>query len=277
LTRIFRQGPGSGIARDAERIKSGHTPLFRGEAADSFFLEVDIAAAAADLVVELVAERLPRRYGFARGEIQVLVPMHRGEAGVGALNSRLQDRLNPARDGQTEVRSGGRTFRAGDRVLQMRNDYDLKVFNGDLGTLGPLDPVEHEVMVYLDDGREVRYPVPSLFAVTHAFAISVHKAQGAEFPAVVLPLLTNHAMMLGRTLLYTAFTRARRLVVVVGQRKALGLAVRDWRRAARTTSLEGLLTGALALRWQSQGDFAAPPTDDLADAWEGLLSGDAEP
>jgi exodeoxyribonuclease V alpha subunit len=277
LTRIFRQGPGSGIARDAERIKAGQTPRFHGEAADSFFLEVDNAAAAAELVVELIAERLPRRYGFARGEIQVLVPMHRGEAGVGALNARLQDRLNPPRDGLPEVRSGGRTFRAGDRVLQMRNDYDLKVFNGDLGTVGPLDSVEQEVVVNLDDGRAVRYPVPSLFALTHAYAISVHKGQGAEFPAVVLPLLTNHAMMLGRTLLYTAFTRAKRLVVVVGQRKALGLAVRDWRRAARSTSLEGLLTGALDFRWRHPGGSATPPTDDLTDAWEGLLSGNGEP
>src|SRR5258708_3282279 len=103
-----------------------------------------------------------------------------------------------------------------------------------------------------------------------------HNSQGAEFPAVVLPLLTNHAMMLGRTLLYTAFTRARRLVVVVGQRKALGLAVRDWRRAARSTSLEGLLTGALALRWQDHAESMTPPIDDLPDAWEGLLSADAE-
>jgi exodeoxyribonuclease V alpha subunit len=175
LSRIFRQGPGSGIARDAERIKVGLSPRFGRDAADCFFVEAETPAAAADLVVELVAERLPRRYGFARGEVQVLAPMHRGEAGVGALNARLQERLNPARAEVPEVRSGGRAFRVGDRVLQLRNDYDLKVFNGDLGTVGPIDLVEQEVVVHLDDGRDVRYPVAALFALTHAYAVSVHK------------------------------------------------------------------------------------------------------
>jgi exodeoxyribonuclease V alpha subunit len=276
LTQIFRQGAGSGVARDAERIKAGQTPRFAKETGDCFFLDADTPAAAADLVVDLVAERLPHRYGFQRGEIQVLVPMHRGEAGVGALNLRLQERLNPAGDGKTETRSGGRVFRLGDRVLQMRNDYDLKVFNGDLGTVGPLDPVEQEVVVRLDDGRDVRYPTASLFALNHAYAISVHKSQGAEFPAVVLPLLTNHAMMLGRTLLYTAFTRAKRLVVIVGQRRALALAVRDWRRTARSTALEGLLLGTTEFSWPSPSREAPVPDEDADERWEGLLTGGDE-
>src|SRR5438045_7422115 len=186
------------------------------------------------------------------GEVQVLSPMHRGEAGVGALNTRLQERLNPAREGVSEVRGGGRVYRPGDRVLQLKNDYDLKVFNGDLGTVQAIDAGEQELLLELDDGREVRYPYAGLYALTHAYAISVHKAQGAEFPAVVLPLLTSHAPMLGRTLLYTALTRAKQLVVLVGQRKALYLAVRDWRRTERTTALAGLLLGTLEYRWPSR-------------------------
>jgi exodeoxyribonuclease V alpha subunit len=270
LTQIFRQGAGSGIARDAERIKVGQTPRFSRETADCFFVDAATPAEAADVVVELVAERLPRRYGFGHGEVQVLVPMHRGEAGVGALNQRLQERLNPPREGLPDVRSGGRVFRVGDRVLQQKNDYDLKVFNGDLGTIGPIDPIEQEVLVRLDDGRDIRYPAASLFALTHAYALSVHKAQGGEFPAVVVPLLTTHAPMLGRTLLYTAFTRAKRLVVLVGQRKALYLAVHDWRRTVRTTALEGLLLGNLDFQWKGWPTVPGEATFD--GGWEGLLS-----
>jgi exodeoxyribonuclease V alpha subunit len=227
------------------------------------------------MVVDLVAKRLPARYGFGPGEVQVLSPMHRGEVGVGALNTRLQERLNPWHEGVPEARGGGRSYRPGDRVLQLRNDYDLNVFNGDLGTVRAVDPTEQEVILALDDGREVRYPFANLFALTHAYAISVHKAQGAEFPAVVIPLLTTHAPMLGRTLLYTALTRARRLVVIVGQRKALYLAVRDWRRTPRHTALGGLLAGTLRFRWSRDGG-ANEPSDSMPDMdWEDLMADDA--
>ena len=227
---------------------------------------------AAQLVADLVARRLPARYGFQRGEVQVLSPMHRGEAGVGSLNLLLQDRLNPGHEGVAEARSGGRVFRPGDRVLQLKNDYDLNIFNGDLGTVQTVDSVEQELRLLLDDGREVGYPFAGLFALTHAYAISVHKAQGAEFPAVVLPLLTSHAAMLGRTLLYTALTRARQLVVIVGQQKALRLAVRDWRRTPRQTALVGLLTGAVRFAWpQATSRGVDSPEEDLG-AWEGLLT-----
>jgi len=177
----------------------------------------------------------------------------------------------PYRDGTPETRGGGRAYRPGDRVLQLRNDYDLKVFNGDLGTVRGIDPTEQEVVLDLDDGREVRYPYAGLFALTHAYAISVHKAQGAEFPAVVIALVTSHAPMLGRTLLYTALTRARRLVVIVGQKKALFLAVRDWRRAARHTALGGLLDGTLRFDWRRRGgDAGAPdPVEEMVS--EGLV------
>jgi exodeoxyribonuclease V alpha subunit len=273
LDHIFRQGAGSGIARNAQRINAGDLPRFGGDVQDCFFLPAAMPAEAAQLVVDLVAKRLPARYGFKPGEVQVLSPMHRGEAGVGALNALLQECLNPHRPGVPELRSGGRGFRPGDRVLQLKNDYDLKVFNGDLGTVTAVDPVEQELVLALDDGREVRYPAANLFALTHAWAVSVHKGQGAEFPAVVIPLLTSHAALLGRTLLYTAVTRARQLVVLVGQQQALRLAVRDWRREPPHTALGGLLDGSLTFAWPQavRTDPGAAQDDVDTGAWEGLL------
>jgi exodeoxyribonuclease V alpha subunit len=277
LERIFRQGEGSGIAHNARRINAGHLPQFGGAIADCFFLPAEDPAMAAQLVVDLVARRLPARYGFRPGEVQVLSPLHRGEAGVGALNLLLQERLNPPAEGKPELRGGGRAYRPGDRVLQLKNDYDLGVFNGDLGMVRAIDQEEQELVLLLDDGREVHYPSASLFALTHAYAISVHKAQGAEFPAVVIPLLTSHAALLGRTLLYTALTRARRLVVLVGQAKALHLAVRDWRTTPRHTALAGLVAGTLRFTWPA----TRPATQggDVSEDdgyWEGLLSAGME-
>jgi exodeoxyribonuclease V alpha subunit len=275
LTHIFRQGAGSGIALNARRVNAGELPRFGHELQDCFFLPADQPAAAAELVVDLVARRLPQAYGFAPGEVQVLVPMHRGEAGVGALNALLQERLNPARDGVPEVRAGGRAYRPGDRVLQLRNDYELAVFNGDLGTVKAVEPIEQELLLALDDGREIRYPFANLYALTHAYAASVHKAQGSEFPAVVIPLLMTHAPMLGRTLLYTALTRARRLAVIIGQKRALAMAVKDWRRAERQTGLGVLLTDAMQYRWPRTGDQDDPTPGDL-ESWAGLAGGDVD-
>jgi exodeoxyribonuclease V alpha subunit len=253
-------------------------PRFGREVPDCFFLPADEPAEVADLVVDLVARRLPARYGFGKGEVQALVPMHRGVAGVGALNQLLQERLNPGREGVPEARSGGRAFRPGDRVLQLKNDYDLGVFNGDLGTVQAVDPDEAELLLALDDGREVRYPFASLYSLAHAFSISVHKSQGAEFPAVVLPLVTSYAMLLGRTLLYTAFTRAKRLVVCVGQEKALRMAVKDWRRVERRTALAGILDGTLEFAWPKKTADSSAPADEDRMMWEGLLEavGDGE-
>jgi exodeoxyribonuclease V alpha subunit len=276
LTHIFRQGAGSGIAANARRIKAGQLPRFGGGPGDCFFLPAPDPAAAAQIVVDLVAQRLPAHYGFQAGEVQVLAPMHRGEAGVGALNTRLQERLTPPREGQAEARGGGRVYRPGDRVLQLKNDYGLEVFNGDLGTVRGVEPVEQELLVGLDDGREIRYPFATLHQLTHAYAISVHKAQGAEFPAVVLPLLTTHAAMLSRTLLYTAVTRAQRLVVIVGQPRALALAVKDWRRAARHTALGELLSGSLRFAWPRstlpmRAEDPARLMPESPESWDGLL------
>jgi exodeoxyribonuclease V alpha subunit len=268
LVHIFRQGAGSGIALNARRINEGQPPRFGRDIEDCFFLPAEDPAEAAGLVVDLVARRLPARYGFAVGDVQVLSPMHRGGAGVGTLNMLLQERLNPSKEGGAEARGGGRIYRPGDRVLQLKNDYGLEVFNGDLGTVRAVDPVEQELAVALDDGREVRYPFAGLHQLTHAYAVSVHKAQGAEFPAVVIPLLTSHAAVLGRTLLYTAVTRARRLVVVVGQRRALAMAAKDWRRTERETALDGLLAGTLRHAWRVRDGSATA-------GWEGLVGDEA--
>jgi exodeoxyribonuclease V alpha subunit len=273
LTHLFRQGAGSGIALNAKRILAGKLPRFGGDNTDCFFLRAEDPAAAADLVVNLVTQRLPARYGLAPSDVQVLAPMYRGEAGVGALNLRLQERLNPKREGIPEARAGGRVYRQGDRALQLRNDYELQVFNGDLGTVQRIDPIAQELTLALDDGRKVCYPFANLFALTHAYAMSVHKAQGAEFPAVVIPLLMSHASMLGRTLLYTGLARARRLVVFVGQPRALRMAVQDWRREPRHTALEGLLLNTLRFTWPEVTIGCGGTTSD-ADAlmWAGSSS-----
>ena len=158
--------------------------------------------------------------------------------------------------------------------LQLRNDYDLEVFNGDLGTVRAVEPLEQEPVVAIDDGREVRYPFAGLHELTHAHAVSVHKAQGAGFPAVVIPLVPSHAAMPGRTLLYTAVTRARQLVVLVGQRRALAMAAKDWRRKERHTALDGLLVATLRFAWPRPG-VALGDGPDPAASWEGLVGDEA--
>jgi exodeoxyribonuclease V alpha subunit len=276
LMQIFRQGAGSGIAENARRINAGQMPTFGSDVRDCFFLPAEDATHAAELVADLVAFRLPDAYGFRPGEVQVLSPMHRGEAGVGALNTQLQNRLNPRREGIVEARVGGRVYRAGDRVLQLRNDYDLEMYNGDLGTVRSVDPTEQVLDIMLDDGREVCYPYASAYALTHAYAATVHKVQGAEFPAVVIVLLTSHVTMLGRTLIYTALTRARRLAVFVGQKRALALAVRDWQRTPRQTALAELLVDGLHFSWHDVARGTATIDDDTG-RWEGLLEAAADP
>jgi exodeoxyribonuclease V alpha subunit len=272
LSHIFRQGAGSGIAENARRINAGQMPAFGSDVRDCFFLPAEDAAHAAEFVADLVARRLPDAYGLGPGEVQVLSPMHRGEAGVGTLNTQLQNRLNPQQEGIMEARVGGRVYRPGDRVLQLRNDYDLDVYNGDLGTVRRVDPSEQVLDIVLDDGREVGYPYASAYALTHAYAATVHKVQGSEFPAVVIVVLTSHVTMLGRTLMYTALTRARRLAVFVGQKRALALAVRDWRRTPRQTALAELLVDGLRFSWPNVA-MSTAAVDDDTERWEGLIDG----
>lgn len=247
LSEIFRQAAASLIVANAHRINSGEMPHLRdpgeGVERDFFFLERGDPEAAAETVLELCARRLPERYGLDPiGDIQVLAPMHKGTVGTQALNSRLQERLNPR--GQ-EHAVGGRRFRVGDKVMQVRNNYDKEVFNGDLGRVIAVFPEATQMAVRMDD-RELTYGPDELDELVPAYAISIHKAQGSEYPAVVVPVLTQHYVMLQRNLLYTAVTRGRRLVVLVGTRRAVAIAARNDRIRERHSLLRQRLAAAQA-------------------------------
>ena len=231
LTEIFRQAAESKIVVSAHRINSGELPDLEAPAgattSDFYFVSRDDPDAARETIVDLVANRIPSRFGFDPvTEVQVLVPMHRGELGTSALNHALQARLNPATGGRVELARGERVFRTGDKVMQLRNDYERNVFNGDIGVIGAINSDDNVVDVDFD-GRHVVYERAELDQLVHAYAVSVHKSQGSEYPAVVIPLVTQHYMMLQRSLLYTGVTRGKKLVVLVGSKRAVGLAVRN--------------------------------------------------
>ncbi|HTB61303.1 MAG TPA: ATP-dependent RecD-like DNA helicase [Polyangia bacterium] len=242
LTEIFRQAAESLIVVNAHRIQEGAEPELGAAAADResdrrdfFFLEEEDPAAAATLIRDLVAVRLPRRYGFSPQEIQVLSPMHRGELGAGNLNRLLQETLTAGAPG---IERGQRTLRVGDKVMQVKNDYDKEVWNGDSGCV---EGVGAETLAVRFDDRLVEYSLDELDTLVLAYAATVHKSQGSEYPAVVIPVHTQHYVMLQRNLLYTAVTRGKRLVVLVGTRKALALAVRNADVAARASGLAARL------------------------------------
>jgi exodeoxyribonuclease V alpha subunit len=239
LTEIFRQAAASKIVTSAHQINRGEVPdLATSGDSDFYFIARDEPTAAQATIVELVAERIPARFGLDPAtEIQVLVPMHRGELGTTALNAALQAKLNPPKDGATVIIRGDRTFRAGDKVMQQKNDYDRSVYNGDIGVIESIDADGGKVRVGFGDGRVADYERNDLDQLVHAWAVSIHKSQGSEYPAVVLSLSTQHFVMLGRSLLYTAVTRGKRLVVVVGSRRAIALAVGNATARARWTYL----------------------------------------
>jgi len=242
LTEIFRQAERSRIVLNAHRVNRGEFPDLsrspQGQESDFHFLPEEDPERLQQLIVDLACRRLPARYGLDPVEdIQVLTPMHRGVIGAAQLNAALQAALNPALAGRAEVMRGGRVFRVGDRVMQIRNNYDKEVSNGDIGRITRINPEDQEVAVRVD-GRPVTYDFSELDELTLAYAATVHKSQGSEYPAVVFPLHTTHYPMLQRNLLYTAVTRARRLLVVVGTKKALALAVKNdatLRRCSRLT------------------------------------------
>lgn len=243
LETIFRQASGSYIITNAHRINQGQMPAIDNKQASDFFLfKAETPEVAAQLCVELVQTRIPRRFAIPPTDIQVLSPMHRGLAGVAALNERLQGALNPPAAQKVQRQFGNRIYRAGDRVMQIRNNYDKDVYNGDMGVIQSLDLETQKAVVALD-GRPVMYDFLELDELVHAWAVSVHKSQGSEFPAVVIPILTSHYMLLHRNLLYTALTRARRLVVLVGQPKAIAMAVNNNQVTARFTGLAERLMG----------------------------------
>ncbi|HOV48068.1 MAG TPA: ATP-dependent RecD-like DNA helicase [Anaerolineae bacterium] len=253
LETIFRQADDSYIIVNAHRINRGELPLFPPEARDFFLFRQENPEQAAALVLDIVTRRIPEKFGLdAERDVQVLSPMHRGAAGVSALNRQLQEALNPPTPGKAQLTHGARTLRVGDRVMQIQNDYERQVFNGDMGHITAMDLEEQTVTVTFDD-VVATYDFTELDALMHAYAVSIHKAQGSEFPAVVLPLLTQHYMMLQRNLLYTGVTRARTLVVLVGGMKAIAMAVRNDKIARRNTRLAQRLQGAPTTRSSAAG------------------------
>ncbi|MYT28208.1 MULTISPECIES: ATP-dependent RecD-like DNA helicase [unclassified Streptomyces] len=248
LTKIFRQAQESGVVTNAHRINSGVPPLTSG-LKDFFLFPEEDAEEAARLTVDVVARRIPAKFGLdPRRDVQVLAPMHRGPAGAGALNGLLQQAVTPARPDLPERRFGGRVFRVGDKVTQIRNNYEKGrngVFNGTVGVVTALDAVEQQLTVRTDEDEEVPYDFDELDELAHAYAVTIHRSQGSEYPAVVIPVTTSAWMMLQRNLLYTAVTRAKRLVVLVGSRRALGQAVRTVSAGRRHTALDHRLAGAM--------------------------------
>ncbi len=242
LEKIFRQARESLIVVNAHRVNRGEMPLLRGdsELTDFYFVARDDPAAAAEMVIELVTGRIPARFGLdPLRAVQVLSPMHRGELGVKALNDRLRQVLNPE---GPELTVGTRLYRAGDKVMQVRNNYDLDLFNGDLGTVIAVDAEERSVLADFD-GRPVCIPAEGLDDLVPAYACTIHKSQGSEYPAVIVLLHHQHHIMLQRNLLYTAITRGKKLVVIVGSRRALARAVSNATERRRHTRLAERLRG----------------------------------
>jgi exodeoxyribonuclease V alpha subunit len=241
LTEIFRQEAGSEIITNAHLINQGEMPFFDTDAGDFFRFPADVPEKAADWIVDLVVSRIPGKFGIESRDIQVLVPMYRGPAGIHAVNDRLQEALNPASPLKPERRMFGTLYRVGDKVMQVRNDYNKQVFNGDIGIIESISDQE-KLLVVDFEGHRVSYSWSEVDMLTLAYAISVHKSQGSEFQAVVLPLLTHHYMMLQRNLLYTGVTRARRVCVLVTNTKALAIAVNNNQVAERYTALDWRLS-----------------------------------
>jgi exodeoxyribonuclease V alpha subunit len=244
LTQIFRQTSESRIIVNAHRVNRGAMPELAApsaEASDFYFVEAADPEEAAAKVVKVVAERIPVRFGLnAIRDVQVLCPMNRGNAGARSLNLDLQVALNPARPDRPSVERFGFTYRVGDKVMQVTNNYEKETFNGDIGFIKSIDTEEAEVMIDFD-GRSVVYPFGELDEIVLAYATTIHKSQGSEYSAVVIPIVTQHYAMLQRNLLYTGMTRGRRLVVLVGQKKAIGIAVRGTRDRRRWSKLKELL------------------------------------
>ncbi|MER5777547.1 ATP-dependent RecD-like DNA helicase [Streptomyces sp. NPDC002039] len=248
LTRIFRQAQQSGVVTNAHRINTGVPPLTDG-LPDFFLFPEEDTEEAGRLTVDVAARRIPARFGLdPRRDIQVLAPMHRGPAGAGNLNALLQQAITPARPDLPEKRFGGRVFRVGDKVTQIRNNYEKGangVFNGTVGVVTALDLDEQKLTVRTEEDEEVGYEFSELDELAHAYAVTIHRSQGSEYPAVVIPVTTGAWMMLQRNLLYTAVTRAKKLVVLVGSRKALGQAVRTVSAGRRYTAVAPRLSGRI--------------------------------
>ncbi len=244
LTEIFRQAAASQIVVSAHRINQGTIPDLRRPEGDSdfYFVSADNPETAVKRIVELVKSRIPQRFGLDPiRDIQVLCPMNRGGVGARSLNIELQAALNPA--GERKVERFGWTFAPGDKVMQIENDYDKEVYNGDIGYIDDVDLDASELTASFD-GRSVTYGLGELDTLVPAYAVTIHKSQGSEFPAVIIPVMTQHYTMLQRNLLYTGVTRGKRLAVLVGQKKAVAIAVRNVSGRRRWSKLQEWLRPA---------------------------------
>jgi len=239
LTEIYRQAKNSLIVTNAHRVNEGNLPLLEApHDSDFFFIAEDDPERVLATLRTLCADRVPKRFGFdPMRDVQILTPMHKGVCGSENLNRELQATLNPT---GPSVQRQGRTYRVRDRVMQIRNNYDKDVFNGDLGRVQRIDLIEQQVIVEMD-GREVTYDFNDLDELAPAYAISVHKSQGNEYSCVIVPVLTQHFVLLQRNLLYTAISRGKKLVILIGSKKALAIAVRNHTPAARFSRLQTLL------------------------------------
>ena len=227
LTEVFRQAAKSRIIVNAHRVNQGQMPELdpTGEDSDFYFVPADDPETAVGRIIELVKTRIPRRFGLDPiRDTQVLCPMNCGGVGARSLNIELQAALNPA--GDRKVERFGWTFAPGDKIMQIENDYDKEVYNGDIGYIDDVDPNAGEIVASFD-GRSIKYGFGELDMLVPAYATTIHKSQGSEYPAVIIPVLTQHYAMLQRNLLYTGVTRGRRLVVLVGQKKVVAIAVRN--------------------------------------------------
>lgn len=255
LTEIFRQAASSKIIVNAHRINAGQMPLQAEkseELSDFYFIPSETAEDLQDKLMHVVCERIPKRFGLDPiRDVQVLTPMNRGGLGSRSLNVELQKRLNGNRS--EHVEKYGWSFAVGDKVIQTINNYDKEVFNGDMGTIVSIDREESELLLEFE-GREIRYDFNELDEISLSYATSIHKSQGSEYPAVVIPLAMQHFMMLERNLLYTGVTRGKKLVVIIGQAKALAMAVKNKRAVSRVTALSYRLKEA---RKEFEADLAA--------------------
>ena len=240
LTQVFRQAAESLIIQNAHRINRGEFPRLvtpGTEKSDCYFIEIEDPALIVDVLVKSVVSSLPKSFGYdPLRDIQVLAPMNRGQVGANSLNNLLQEALNPSIPGHPELVRGSRSLRVGDKVIQRVNNYKLEVFNGDMGTIEAMDLIDQLVAVRFGD-RLVTYDYADLMELAHGYCVTVHKSQGSEYPAVVLPLHTSHFRMLSRNLLYTALTRARKTVVMIGSTRAIGIAMRATEAESRYTGL----------------------------------------
>ena len=268
LSRIFRQAQKSRIIMNAHRINEGRMPdISNGRNSDFFFMDMEkqalkkgldpenstvLSEEAAQTITELVSENLPKYYKVPSAEIQVLTPMQRGTVGAANLNQMLQEKLNPEGQG---LRRGGVLFKTNDKVMQIRNNYDKEVFNGDIGTVSSVSMEDRELAVTFDD-RTVTYDVSELDELVLAYAATIHKSQGSEYPIVVMPVLMSHFVMLQRNLVYTGITRAKKILVLVGTKKALGYAVRNVTVTDRNTMLQDRLKKLMPQETQTPGSPA---------------------